>query len=231
MLLNLVTPVRLAIGLLVATCVLPTFASSQPEVLAPGWRALDYPPPAPGTYKLPPIMQAANGNVLLEDGQPAQLLDLMGDRLVLFSFIYTRCSDINGCPLANAVFHKLQKKMETRPDLAAATRLLSMSFDPDHDSPEVMREFGRGLGEKGVDWQFLTAPDRAALEPILDDYGQYTIAEYDEEGRYTGDYAHMLRVYLIDRERRIRNIYSVSFLHPDLLLSDLETLLMEESTL
>ena len=202
-------------------------AVAEDEILAPGWKNLSYEPPAVGSYQLPPITNASDGTVLLEDGQESQLFDLMGDRLVLFSFIYTRCNDINGCPLANAVFHKLQAKLQERPNVAQATRLLSMSFDPERDTPKVMQEFGQGLGGDGVDWQFLTARDRETLQPILDDYGQYTIREYDEGGEYTGDFAHMLRVFLIDRELRVRNIYSVAFLHADILINDLETLLLE----
>ena len=221
-------PLRACLWLLAGLNVAVSAAEPRREILAPGWRALSYEAPTAGTYELPPITTAANGDVLLEDGSPAKLSDLMGDRLVLFSFIYTRCPDINGCPLANAVLHKLQAKLRQRPNIAAATRLLSMSFDPERDSPEVMRNFGKDLGGEGIDWQFLTTTGRAALQPILDDYGQYTIREFDEEGNYTGKFAHMLRVYLIDRQRRVRNIYSVSFLHPDILLNDLETLLMEE---
>ena len=200
---------------------------AQDEILAPGWKNLSYEPPAAGSYQLPPITNASDGTVLLEDGKESKLFDLMGDRLVLFSFIYTRCNDINGCPLANAVFHKLQAKLQKRPKVAQATRLLSISFDPERDTPEVMQEFGKGLGGNGVDWQFLTTQDRETLQPILDDYGQYTIREYDESGEYTGDFAHMLRVFLIDRELRVRNIYSVAFLHADILINDLETLLLE----
>ena len=202
-------------------------AVAQDEILAPGWTNLSYTPPAVGSYQLPPITEASNGTVLLEDGTESRLFDLMGDRLVLFSFIYTRCNDINGCPLANAVLHKLQAKLQERPEVAQATRLLSISFDPERDTPEVMREFGEGLGGNGVDWQFLTARDRGTLQPILDDYGQYTLREYDESGEYTGNIAHMLRVFLIDRELRVRNIYSVAFLHADILINDLETLLLE----
>ena len=210
-------------------CLPPGAGASDRErqLLAPGWRGLSYEAPAAGSYALPPIMAAADGEVLLECGDGARLFDLLGDRLVLFSFIYTRCSDLNGCPLANAVLHKLQARLEARPELARAVRLLSMSFDPARDTPAAMREFGRGLGSERVDWRFLTARDRAALQPILDGYGQYTLREFDETGDYTGEIAHTLRVFLIDRERRVRNIYSVSFLHPDILLNDLETLRLE----
>jgi len=225
---NRLSRIRALIGLAALSLISGGFeAVAEDEILAPGWKNLSYEPPAVGSYQLPPITNASDGAVLLEDGQESRLFDLMGDRLVLFSFIYTRCNDINGCPLANAVFHKLQAKLQERPDVAQATRLLSMSFDPERDTPEVMREFGQGLGGDGVDWQFLTARNREALKPILDDYGQYTIREFDESGEYTGDFAHMLRVFLIDRELRVRNIYSVAFLHADILINDLETLLLE----
>ena len=202
---------------------------SRPEILAPGWGILSYEAPVPGTYRLPPIMQAVDGRVLREDATPAHLYDLMGDRLVLLSFVYTRCTDVNGCPLAKAVFHLVRARLKQNPALAGATRLISMSFDPENDTPEAMRDYGPGSDQDSVEWQFLTTRDRAELQPILDGYGQYTLREYDENGDYTGEFAHLLRVYLIDRERRVRNIYSTGFLHPDILVNDLETLRMESS--
>ena len=200
---------------------------SRPEILAPGWGILNYEAPAPGTYRLPPIMHAADGPVLREDSTPAHLFDLMGDRLVLLSFVYTRCTDVNGCPLAKAVFHLVRSRLKERPDLAGATRLISMSFDPDNDTPEVMRAYGPKADDGSVEWAFLTTRDRADLQPILDGYGQYTLREFDHNGDYTGEFAHLLRVFLIDRERRVRNIYSAGFLHPDILMNDLETLVLE----
>ena len=50
----------------------------------------------------------------------------------------------------------------------------------------------------------------------------------DAAGQDTGIYAHQLRVYLVDRQRRIRNIYGLGFLDPRLLLTDVLTLLAEE---
>ncbi|MEJ2088601.1 MAG: hypothetical protein P8Y69_09050 [Gammaproteobacteria bacterium] len=55
------------------------------------------------------------------------------------------------------------------------------------------------------------------------------VRDRDEAGNLLGTMSHVLRVYLIDAERRIRNIYSVSFLHADTIASDVETLLMEQA--
>ena len=200
---------------------------SRPQVLAPGWGILSYEAPAPGSYRLPPIMSAVDGRVLLEDATATNLFDLMEDRLVLLSFVYTGCTDVNGCPLAKAVLHLVRARLKERPELAAATRLISMSFDPANDTPETMRAYRSVPEGDNVEWLFLTTRDRTDLQPILDGYGQYTLREYDENGAYTGEFAHLLRVYLIDRDRRVRNIYSTGFLHPDILLNDLETLRLE----
>ena len=66
-----------------------------------------------------------------------------------------------------------------------------------------------------------------ALEPLLEAYGQYRQMFYNEDGSYSGTMSHILRVYLIDGDRRIRNIYSAGFLHVDTVMNDLRTLQME----
>ncbi len=205
--------------------------SSKPLVLAPGYSELGYEAPKPGTYRLPPLKKAPGGHVLLSSGKPAQLGDLLGDKIVVLSFIYSTCSDVNGCPLATFVLHRIYKRVLKDPQLAGKVRLLSLSFDPEHDTPEVMDLYGKNFQGKGGDWRFLTTRSEEALAPILDAYGQNVQKEYDEQGQPTGKFSHILRVFLIDRNRRIRNIYSVSFLHPDVLLNDIRTVLMDEQGL
>jgi cytochrome c peroxidase len=78
-----------------------------------------------------------------------------------------------------------------------------------------------------LEWRFLTTTSEVALRPILDAYGQSVIVERDGNGNATGTIAHILRVFLIDSQRRVRNVYSVSFLHADTLAADLRTVLME----
>lgn len=203
--------------------------SPQPQVLAPGWSGeLTYPPPEPGTYVLPKIKRAGDGEVLLDDGRAARLSDYMGDKHVLLSFVYTHCSDENGCPLATFVLHTIKSKLKKHPEVAGHLRLLSLSFDPVQDTPEVMREYGESFTGTGAEWQFMTTASTGKLAPILESYGQYVIPEVNEQGEETGQFAHILKVYLIDRQGWVRNIYSVSFLHADVLLADIKTLIMGE---
>jgi cytochrome c peroxidase len=203
-----------------------TVANKLPP-LAPGYGDLGYSAPVAGSYNLPPLSDAADGIVLNEEGRSVRLHDLYGDKVVLLSFIYSSCSDINGCPLATAVLSRIKKRLDSDPQLADNLRLLSLSFDPAHDTPQVMKLYGRSFASGRSEWQFLTTESVQALEPLLKDYNQSVIPEYNEKGEITGSISHILRVYLIDKQRRIRNIYSVSFLHPDLLMNDVRTLLLE----
>lgn len=197
---------------------------AQPQVLAPGYSELGFEAPAPGSYALPSLGPAADG-AILDGGQQTRLHELLGDKIVVLGFIFTSCTDVNGCPLASHVLGRVQQRLRDDQGLADQVRLISLSFDPEKDTPEVMQAYGQSLRRDDFDWRFLTCASRRELEPILDAYGQSVIRDYDADGRYLGTMSHLLRVYLIDRDRQIRNIYSPSFLHPDLVLADIRTVL------
>ena len=201
----------------------------QVQILAPGYQALSYKAPRPGDYNLPPIGEAANGILLDSQGLRHCLHDLYRGKVVVLSFIYTSCNDVNGCPLASFVLSQTQRELAENKDLKDAVRLISISFDPANDTPQVMRKYRKIFAKPSVDWRFLTADSETRLEPLLKAYGQSFKKNYDEQGNFTGTFSHILRVFLIDRHKRIRNIYSVSFLHADTLVNDIKTLLLSES--
>ncbi len=201
--------------------------SANPTILAPGYSALTFKAPPVGSYSLAVIDKAADGTVLSTANQELQLHNLMGDKIVLLSFIYSTCSDVNGCPLATGVFHKINRRLQKEPELAKKIRLLTLSFNPLHDKPEVMGNYAKGFKNDIVDWQFLTTQSEQQLQPILEQYQQDIQKVYDEQGNFTGTFSHILRVYLIDKNKKIRNIYSISFLHADTLVNDVKTLIQE----
>ena len=208
--------------ILIATAAL----AEQPKPLAIGYSELPFKSAAPGSYRLPVIGSAADGDVLTSENQPKQLHQLMGSKIVLLSFIYATCSDVNGCPLATQVLHKISQQLQKQPELADKLRLLTLSFNPTHDTPDRMREYGESFKTGHFDWQFLTTRDEAALQPILNAYQQNVQKIVDDKGQFTGTYSHLLRVYLIDTDKNVRNIYSVDFLHADTVINDIKTLLM-----
>jgi len=89
-----------------------------------------------------------------------------------------------------------------------------------------MSLYGKDLSYIDADWDFLTTDSLESLAPILDNYDQPVIRKYKEDGSYDGVDSHLLRVYLVDDKKIIRNIYNVDFLHPDLLINDIKTLLL-----
>ena len=218
--------------LLTLMCILTvsaqTAAQDVPQ-LAPGYGDLGYELPAVGSYTLPSLGQAADGDVLDVDGKSRRLYDLFADRYVLLAFIYSSCSDVNGCPLTSHVFYQIKAAMKNDPEVAQQLKLISLSFDPEVDTPEVMALYGnnfRYAGNAG-EWQFVTTASEQNLAPILKDYNQDIQRQYASDGGYSGEYSHLLRVFLIDPEKNIRNIYSVAFLHEALILNDFKTLLHE----
>ena len=203
-------------------------AHTNSEVLTPSLGAMAFDPPQPGSYTLPVLGAARDGTVLDEEGTAERLHALYADRIVLLAFVFSSCTDAKGCPLALAVLNQVKSRFELEQALWREARLLTLSFDPERDTPAVMQAYGAGFHTRNSDWRFLTTASTSELTPILEAYGQPIQREYDAEGRATGQFAHVLRVFLIDKQRRIRNVYSSSFLHADLLLNDVRTLLLEE---
>jgi protein SCO1 len=191
---------------------------------------LDFTPPAPGTYQLQHIMPVPDGTVLDVDGADQSLRAFTRDKITLLSFIYTSCADPQGCPRAYQTFDELKKYIVARPEFADKIRLVSLSFDPLRDTPEMMQHYaGSHLrGKQGLDWFFLTTASAAALEPLVDGFGQDVQVVVDEQtGRTSQELSHVLKVFLIDRQGDVREIYTTSFLLPQVVMNDIETLLLE----
>ena len=75
----------------------------------------------------------------------------------------------------------------------------------------------------GLRWYFLTTRSARELMPLVEGFGQDV--RVTRNGR---ELSHVLKVFLIDRGGDVREIYSSNFLHPEVVLNDIETLLAEE---
>jgi protein SCO1 len=199
----------------------PAFAHHV-ELLPP----LEFVPPVPGTYVLHHIMPAPEGRVLGVDGRAAPLSRYTHGGITLLGFIYTTCSDPEGCPLAYRVFDALKEAIATRHEMQGKVRFVTLSFDPARDTPEVMKSYA---GSRAVDkgnglrWTFLTTRSARELMPLVEGFGQDV--RVTRNGR---ELSHVLKVFLIDPGGDVREIYSSNFLHPQVVLNDIETLLAEE---
>ncbi len=208
-------------ALLAALLAAPALAHHV-ELLPP----LEFVPPPPGSYRLHRIMPAPEGRVLDVDGRGARLSRYLHDRITLLGFIYTTCADPDGCPLAYRVFDALKEAIADAPHLHGKVRFVTLSFDPARDTPELMRRYAGSRvveADGGLRWYFLTTRSARELLPLVEGFGQDI--RVSAAGR---ELSHVLKVFLIDRAGYVREIYSSNFLHPQSVLNDIETLLLDQ---
>jgi cytochrome oxidase Cu insertion factor (SCO1/SenC/PrrC family) len=157
------------------------------------------------------------------------LADLTSGKITLLTFFYTYCADPWGCPYAYWTLSGLRDRLMADPQLARRVRFVSVSFDPTNDTPEALRRYGaRFMNDPRLEWRFLTASSVADLLPMLDGFGQDVRVERDANGKPTRTINHMLKMFLIDPEGMIREIYSLAYLQQPVMLNDIRTLALEE---
>lgn len=181
---------------------------------------------APGSYALPRIRQAADAELLDESGKTLKLSGLFSEGITILAFMYTRCGDV--CPLAALRLADFQMLASGQADVAGQVQLVSLSFDPDYDTPQVMSKFAGHMRMPDVSsppWLFLTASSKEAIAPVLKAYNQ-PVARKSDPNDPSGPLSHLLRVFLVDSDGFVRNIYSSEFLDPRLLLNDVRSLQM-----
>ena len=133
----------------------------------------------------------------LDDGR-TQGLDAIAARVLLVDFVYTRCDSY--CSVLGAVFTRLQERLA--PEIASgAVRLVSISFDPQHDDPAALAAY-RARHRGDPDAWLLARPRRSAqTRTWLDAFGVVVIP--DE----LGGYAHNAAVHVVGPDRRLVAIH------------------------
>jgi protein SCO1/2 len=181
--------------------------------------------PAPGSYELPPIDRVSQHHLLGTRGTFEPLIALKEGDLALISFVYLNCGE--ACPLATAMLHRIDGELAKDASLTKHVELVTVSFDPKRDTPAQMRALRERLAPRGR-WRFLTAPNEAALRPVLADFGQDAVW-IPGEANTPDSLRHVLKVFVIDANGAVRQIYSTGFLDVRLVLADLRTLLASKS--
>ena len=150
----------------------------------------------------PPVRELHPGEVLPdyellgEDGQTVRFSDFRG-QAVAFTFIFTRCPLPDFCPRMGNNFAAAREGLRAKANAATNWQFLSISFDPEHDSPEVLRNYAKYYRHNDADrWRFATAPLKvlATLAPELD------LMFAKEAG---GSISHNLRTVVIDPQGRL----------------------------
>jgi protein SCO1/2 len=161
--------------------------------------------------------------LLNQDGQRIHLGQYQGKALLL-TFIYTRCPLPEYCTLMSNNFAVIDKELEKTPALYERTHLLSISFDPEYDTPKVLRSYGAAhtgkfTAETFQHWEFATGtPDE--IKGIAQFFG----LRYYEE---TGQIVHSLSTAIITPDGKVYKIYRSNEWKPEEVLRDVQSLLGE----
>ena len=138
------------------------------QKLAPGYGDTPFLLPDPGSYSLPSIGMAGDGMVLTDSGETVSLHSALGENYALLSFMYASCADVNGCPLTAYVFYQLKRNMQVDSIIADNLKLVSLSFDPARDTPNVIQKYAANftITDSKGSWDFLTSSSETAIKRL-----------------------------------------------------------------
>ncbi len=149
---------------------------------------------------LAPGAEVPDARFLDDRGNTRRLSGWRGQALAV-SFIYTRCPLPNFCPLMDQHFKAVQAAVLREPDLRGQVRLLSVSFDPTHDQPQVIAARAEQLGADPAVWSYLTG-ERTEIARFASQFG-VSIMPMDPETR---EIVHNLRTAVINADGRLTTI-------------------------
>lgn len=151
-------------------------------------------------------------------GETVSLEDLRG-KTVLLDFIYTHCP--GPCPILTSTHVRVQR---TLPEgVREKVRFVSISLDPERDTPEALREYAEARGADLSDWSFLTGSPEE-VDEVLRAYGAGGTPGED------GEIIHVVVTYLIDPQGHIAKRYVGLEHHADDLRADVERVAAQASS-
>jgi len=148
-----------------------------------------------------------------QDGAPRSLASLRG-KAVLLDFVYANCP--GPCPILTGTHVRVQKLLADSP-AKERVWLLSVTLDPERDTPAVLRRYAEARGARFDNWSFLSG-SKPEIEDVLARYG---VGKMPAPG---GEIQHVVVSFLIDPEGRIAKRYFGLEHHADDLARDLAAL-------
>ncbi|HYK36443.1 SCO family protein [Alloacidobacterium sp.] len=147
-------------------------------------------------------------------------------KVLLMTFIYTRCPLADYCPRMSRNFAQIDKTLAADPKLYKKTHLLSVSFDPDYDTPQVLRSYGgsytgRYTKETFEHWDF-AAPSKADLAPVLRFFDVGATPEKDRT------ITHSLSTLVIGPDGKVYKWYPTNDWTPEQIVRDVKQLVSEQ---
>lgn len=159
-----------------------------------------------------------------QDGKRIHLAQYRGQALAL-TFIYTRCPMPDQCALMSNNFAVIDKELQTQPEVYAKTHLLTISFDPDYDSPKVMRSYGASIterysGETFQHWEFATG----SVDEVKGLSQFFGLRYFHDTASGQDQVIHSLRTAVIGPDGKLFKLYRGNEWKPAEIVTDLQSL-------
>jgi protein SCO1/2 len=164
---------------------------------------------------LPKIAPAPDFALISQDGMPVRLADFRG-RVVAVTFIFTLCSAT--CPVLTPMMSFVQDRLGD--DFGSKIAFISITVDPERDTPDVLKEYAKAFGANPAGWTFATGmPD--AVQDVTRRYGVYAAKNEN------GDVDHTFLTSIVDPKGILRVQYLGVRFDPEEFRRDLVSLAKE----
>ncbi len=161
-------------------------------------------------------------NLINQEGKDVKFPEIIKGQITVMGFIFTHCPDI--CPMTTHNMYLTEKQLKK--DGIENVKFVALSFDPDRDTPEVLKKFAEVRELDFKSWTLLTG-EKTTVNELLKRFDVKAIKTdetTDAEGNYEYSMMHTDRISLIDENGRLRKNYKGSTINIEELVNDIKTL-------
>ncbi len=178
-----------------------------------------------GCYEHFPLDQditRTQNTFLNQDSVKVEFPKIIKDKITLMAMVYTHCPDI--CPMTTHNMYLVQQRLPE--DLKDKVKFVVISFDPNRDTPAVLKKFAEIRDITFDSWTLLSGDEQNTKEVMLkfDIKAIPADSTYDENGELSYNVIHTDRISLIDQNGRLRSNYKGSTANLDMILEDIKYL-------
>lgn len=167
---------------------------------------------------IPVMKQLDNFTLENMNGETFQFTDTAG-KVRLVSFIFTNCPDI--CPATTMLMADLQEELKTEGLFGTEVVFVTVAFDHERDTPEVLQKYAEAFGADTSGWYFVRGEEEA-IKQVTNMFGVYV--QKNDKGLYD----HSAYTFLVDGESNLRKLHGMaSSLDMEQLKQDIRQLVNE----
>lgn len=179
-----------------------------------------------GCYEHFPLKQditRTQNEFLNQDSSKAKFPELTKGKITLMAMVYTHCPDI--CPMTTHNMQLIESKLSK--DELEKVRFVVITFDPDRDTPDVLKKFAEIRDIDFSRWSFLSGNKQNTKEVMLkfDIKAVPADSSYDADGNLSYYIVHTDRLSLIDQNGLLRKKYVGSIVDVNEVVNDIKYLL------